>query len=194
MEWVIAFGVLMALLSEIGAANKRKRLKEAYEFGPAKAHGVARFATKEDLKRAGLFKSGGLNIGFFDDWRNLFMNNKGHILVSAGARMGKLVGFLGRLVLTLPRSYALCLFDSKAEITCICCHFLKACGRAVYVLNPYGILLDRMKGLIQATFNAMSSLNPKSPSFHADCDSLTDAVCDDEVLGRIATGSKVQSS
>jgi type IV secretion system protein VirD4 len=186
MEWaiVVIFVVFIAVVSDIGAAKKRKRVEEATEgFNPIAALGSAREAIKDDLKRADLFKRGGLNIGFFDGWRDLFMNNNGHILVCAGARMGKLVFFLGRLIATLPKKYALCLFDMKAEMTCIFCHFLKASGRAVYVLNPYGILLDRMKGLTQATFNPMSSLDPKSGSFHADCDSLTDAICDDEVLG-----------
>ncbi len=34
-----------------------------------------------------------------------------------------------------------------------------------------------MKGLKQATFNPMSSLDPKSPSLHADCDKLAEAIC-----------------
>ena len=72
------------------------------------------------------------------------------------------------------------IFDPKAEITCICAHYLQSCGRAVYVLNPYGILRDRIKGLKQATFNPMSSLDPKSPSFHPDCDKLAEAICYEE--------------
>ena len=66
----------------------------------------------------------------------------------------------GKAVLTLPHKYSLAIFDPKAKITCICAHYLKSCGRAVYVLNPYGILLDYMKGLKQATFNPLSSLDP----------------------------------
>ena len=50
------------------------------------------------------------------------------------------------------------------------------------MLNPYGIFPDRMKGLKQATFNPMSSLDPKSPSFHADCDKLAEAICYEEHL------------
>jgi type IV secretion system protein VirD4 len=190
MFWVWFLVVCFALLA-IGEAQRQKRIKGAYKFKPEKAHGSARFATKKDLKRAGLFKRGGLHLGFFDGWRELFMNNNGHILICAGARTGKLVTYLARLVMTLPgtplnpsrKKWSLVLFDPKCEISTICLHWLKACGWDVYVLNPYGILLDHLKGLKQATFNPMSSLNPKSGSFHADCAKLAEAICYEESGG-----------
>src|SRR5437588_4550208 len=99
-----------------------------------------------------MFKSSGIHIGFFG-LRKLFVNSTSHLLLFAGARAGKLVTILCAAVLSLPKKYSLAIFDPKAEITCICAHYLQASGRDVYVLNPYGILLDRMKGLKQATFN-----------------------------------------
>jgi len=171
---VVVF-VLLAVLSDIGAAKKRKRVDDARRFAPANAHGVARYATKKDL----LFKPGGIHIGFFEG-RKLFVNSTSHLLLVAGARAGKLVTILAASVLSLPKKYSLALFDPKAEITIICAHYLKASGRDVYVLNPYGIWLDRMKGLKQATFNPMSSLSTKSASFHADCDKLAEAICYEE--------------
>ena len=182
MEWtiLIVIFVVLAVLSDIGAAKKRKRVFDAYHgFNPNAAHGSARYANKDDLKKARLFKSGGIHIGFFEG-RKLFVNSTSHLLLVAGARAGKLVTILAGAVLSLPKKYSLAIFDPKAEITCICAHYLKASGRDVYVLNPYGIWLDRMKGLKQATFNPMSSLDPKSPSLHADADKLAEAICYEE--------------
>ncbi len=176
--WLFLFYVFMWLLL---SHQKEQAWKRANQFEPEPAHGSARFATKKDLKRAGLLKSGGIHIGFFEDCK-LFVNSTSHLLLCAGARSGKLLTILGGVVLSLPKKYSLLLFDPKAEITCICAHWLKASGRDVNVLNPYGILLDRMKGLKQATFNPMSSLDPKSPSFHADCDKLAEAICYEEHL------------
>jgi type IV secretion system protein VirD4 len=175
----LVFAVVLLVAMAASEAERRERIKQAYIVNWDAAHGSARFATKKDVKRAGLFKSGGINIGFFEG-RKLFVNSTSHILLVAGARAGKLVTILAAAVLSLPKKYSLALFDPKAEITCICAHYLKASGRAVYVLNPYGIWLDRMKGLKQATFNPMSSLDPKSASFHADCDKLAEAICYEE--------------
>ncbi len=163
---------------------RKKRIAEAYNFNPAAAHGSARFSDEKDLEKAGLFKPGGIHIGFFRDakgkLRKLYANSAGHLLLVAGARTGKLVSVLCSAVLTLPKSFSLCIFDPKAEITCIVAHFLQACGRPVFVLNPFEILLDRMKGLRQATFNAMAGLNAALLSFAADCQKLAEAICYEE--------------
>jgi type IV secretion system protein VirD4 len=187
--WFVMFVVVV--YAAIAEAGRQRRIKKAYTFKPDKAHGSARFATKKDLKGAGLFKRGTLHLGFFDGWRELFMNNNGHIVVCAGARSGKLVSYLARLVMTLPgtplnpsrKKFSLGIFDPKCEISAICLHWLKRCGWSINILNPYGILLDHLKGLKQATCNVMSSLNPKSGSFFADCAKLAEAICYEENYG-----------
>jgi type IV secretion system protein VirD4 len=185
MLWVFLF-VIFAVVGGIRAiwdahqeAQRRERIKQAYNFNPRPAHGSARYSWKDDLKRTGFFKSGGIHIGFFEG-RKLFVNSMSNLLLVAGARAGKLVSIIVQAVLNLPKSFSLCIFDTKAEITCICAHYLKVSGRDVSVINPFGILLDRMEGLTQATFNAMSSLDPQSPSFHAHCDKQAEATCYEE--------------
>ena len=181
MGIIVFFVALLVVVMEQQKAAQKKRIKEAYTFNKKRVQGSARFATNDDLEKAGLFKRIGIFIGFSPDGRRkLFLNSAGHFLVVAGARTGKLVTLLVSAILTLPRKISLAVFDPKAEIVCIVGHFLKACGRDVYVVNPFGILLDRMKGLKQATFNPMASLDPKSRSFHADCDKLADAICLEE--------------
>ena len=176
MEWFWWCLLGLLLIHWIGKKQQQARIVQARIFEPEPAHGSARECTKKDVKRAGYFKSGGIHIGFFEG-RKLFVNSTSHLLLVAGARAGKLVTILSGAVLSLPKKFSLLLFDPKAEITLICAHYLKASGRDVHVLNPYGIFPDRMKGLKQATFNPMSSLDPKSPSFHADCDKLAEAIC-----------------
>lgn len=100
-------------------------------------------------------------------------------MVVAGARTGKAVTILVETILSLPKNYSLCVFDPKAELTTICGHWRKRFGE-VYVLNPYGILLDRMQGLKQARFNPMAALDPLSAGFHSACDRLADAICWEE--------------
>ena len=169
------------LLGKVGEEARQKRIAHAHNFKPEPTCGSARFATNDDLKKAGFFKSGGIHIGFSpDSRRKLFFNTAGHLLLVAGARTGKLISVLVGAVLSLPKKYSLAIFDPKAEITCICTHFLKSSGRKVFILNPFEIWLDRMLGLVQATFNPMSSLDPTSLSFHADCDKLADAICYEE--------------
>ena len=157
-----------------------QRIKAAYIFEPEKVHGCARFATNDDLKKAGLFKSGGIRIGFSaDGLRQLYFNTAGHLLVVAGARTGKAVTLLVETILSLPKRYSLLVFDPKAELCAICGHWRKRFGE-VYVLNPFGILLGSMNGLKQACFNPMTALDPASISFHAACDKLADAICWEE--------------
>jgi len=46
----------------------------------------------------------------------------------------------------------------------------------VFVLNPFGMLPDALKGLKLARFNPMDILDPASQSFHAMCDKLAAAL------------------
>src|SRR5580698_2330490 len=73
---LLIFGGLLALiipLSWLGAKARQKRIKEAYNFNPSSVHGGARFAKEADLDKAGMFKKGGIHIGFFGG-RKLFVN------------------------------------------------------------------------------------------------------------------------
>jgi type IV secretion system protein VirD4 len=169
------------LSAKAAEKGRQERIKAAYVFEPEMVHGCARFATNEDLKKAGLFKSGGIRIGFSaEGLRPLYFNTAGHLLVVAGARTGKAVTLLVETILSLPKRYSLLVFDPKAELCAITGHWRKRVGE-VYVLNPFGIFLGgAMNGLKQACFNPMSTLDPASTSFHAACDKLADAICWEE--------------
>ena len=179
----VLFFIFLLVMWVVAAerAARKKRIRDAYDFRPENVLAGARYADKRDLKRAGLFRSRGICIGFsrFRWLRRLYYNGAGHLLVVAGARTGKAVTVIVGAILRLPRRYSLLVFDPKGELASICGHYLKKHG-TVYVLNPFGILRDSLKGLKQARFNPMSSLDPKSRSFHADCDKLADAICWEE--------------
>jgi type IV secretion system protein VirD4 len=69
--------------------------------------------------------------------------------------------------------------DPKAENAAITGHWRRRFGQ-VFILNPFGILSDALKGLKQARFNPMDILDGASPSFHAVCDKLAAALVWDE--------------
>ena len=180
MEWVLLVILLLVWLCMRATAARKKRIREAYDYRPPQALGGARYAINDDLEEAGMFRDRGICIGLSPErWRRIFFNGAGHLLLIAGARTGKAVTILVGAILRLPRRYSLLVFDPKAELVSICGHHRRKFGK-VYVLNPFGILLDRMKGLVQAKFNPMANLDPKSRSFHADCDKLADAICWEE--------------
>jgi type IV secretion system protein VirD4 len=182
---LLVFGLAAFMIPVIvmgRAANQKaqaQRIKQAYIFKPDQVHGSAKFASEDDLRKAGLLKKGGIRIGFSGTLKRLYFNTSGHLLVVAGARTGKAVSLLVESILSLPNRYGLLVFDPKAELCAITGHWRKRLGE-VYVLNPFGILLDAMQGLKQARFNPMAALDPTSIGFHASCDKLADAICWEE--------------
>jgi type IV secretion system protein VirD4 len=75
--------------------------------------------------------------------------------------------------MTLRKYRSLIVFDPKGELTAITAHSRKSYGD-VYVLNPFGILPDEMKGLKQVRYNAMTALDPSSIGFHSACEAIAD--------------------
>jgi len=160
------------------AKAKAKRIEEAYAFDPANAHGGARFADNKDLKKAKLFRGKGVAIGHSPDGRHaLHYPGFGHILTVAAARTGKGATLLINALLSWTFS-AICV-DPKAENVAVTGHWRRRFGK-VFVLNPFGMLPDALKGLTQARFNPMDILDPASASFHALCDKLAAALVWDE--------------
>lgn len=174
------FGLYSLQLRAAKKAEKarQERIRLAYDYNP-QTHGSARYADDDDLRRSGYFKRKGIRIGFSPQGRPLFFNSAGHLLVMAGARTGKLLTILCEAVLALPKIFSLCVFDPKGELCAITGHWRKRFGD-VYVLNPFGILLDAMKGLKQASFNVLASIDAASVSFYSACARIADALCWEE--------------
>ena len=53
---MLALPLLSLVLRAHIRTRRKKSIKAAYDFSPANVHGGARFATNDDLRKAGLFK------------------------------------------------------------------------------------------------------------------------------------------
>ena len=177
MEWILAIPfsiVAFVLMSTFGKAARQKRIEAAYHFDPPNSHGAAKFAQNSDLKAAGLFKRKGIPIGYSPDGRRaLHYPGFGHILTVAAARTGKGATLLINALLSWRKSCIV--IDVKAEHAAVSGHFRRRFGN-VYVLNPFNMLPDALKGLMQARFNPMDILDPLSKAFHVMCDKLAAAL------------------
>jgi type IV secretion system protein VirD4 len=180
---VIAVVVGGTLISKSNAnARRQKRVKAAYVFDPEKTQASAGFASNTELERGGLLKSKGIRIGFSADGRVLRYGGAGHLLLVAAARTGKAFTVLVAAILSLGRKYSLIVIDPKAELCAITGHYRQRFGR-LFVLNPFGIQMDALKGLMLARYNPMSILDVLSSAFHATCDKLAEALCPSDVAG-----------
>jgi type IV secretion system protein VirD4 len=177
---VLLFLFLLAFAALIGADRKarQKRIEEAYAFNPANTHGGAAFADDKELRKAGLFGGKGVPVGYSPNgYHALHYPGFGHILTVAAARTGKGATLLVNALLGWRSSCII--IDPKAENAAISGHRRRLFGK-VFVLNPFGMLPDALKGLKLACFNPMQILDTKSPSFHALCDKLAAALVWDE--------------
>jgi type IV secretion system protein VirD4 len=171
---LLALVFVVLLFAATAERHRKERVAEANKpFNPAQVLGRAGFATDKQLKKLGYFRKGGIRIGLSPSGKHaLYYHGKGHILITAAARAGKLYTLLAALIFSLGKR-SLVVFDAKGEITCVTGRARQRYGE-VYVLNPFGIHLDYMKGLKQARYNPMDILNPNSLSFYSDCDKITD--------------------
>jgi type IV secretion system protein VirD4 len=177
--WDVCLVLLIALICVklTRKAAQGQRIKEARTFNVL-SPGSARFADNKDLRKAGLFRGKGVPIGWSPNGRRpLHYPGKGHILTVAAARTGKGATLLVNALLSW-RNSVVCI-DPKAENAAITSHWRRRLG-PVFVLNPFEMLPDALKGIKQARFNPMDILDPASLSFHADCDKLAAACVWDE--------------
>lgn len=158
-------------------AARQRQIDRAYAFNPVNAHGGARLAQNADLRKAGLFRRTGIPIGYSPTGRALRYPGVGHLLTVAAARTGKGATLLINALLSWEGS-CICI-DPKAELAAVTAHARARFGD-VYILNPFGMLPDALRGLRQARFNPMDILEVSSPAFHAQCDKLAAGLVWDE--------------
>lgn len=137
------------------------------EFNPENTHGRGDKANNKNLKKAGLFQSKGIPIGYSEDGRELHYSGVGHLLSVAAARTGKGLLLIGAL---LSWSSGAIIIDVKSENALVTAHFRRRFG-PVYILSPFKMFSDEL-GSMFARYNPMDILDTGSPSFHADCDKL----------------------
>jgi type IV secretion system protein VirD4 len=157
---VIAIAIVMPEL-----LKKDEGVEKAIdEFNPKNTHGGAGFADNAALRKAGLFKNKGIPIGYSQGGRALHYSGKSHLLTICKARGGKGVSLLLPALGSWKGSAVV--IDPKGENACVSAHFRQRFGK-VFVLNPFGMWPDHLRGLREARFNPLSVLDSASPSFHA---------------------------
>ena len=173
MIFVIAILIGLAIVCT-GAKARRQRVEDANRpFEPSKVLGSAGFVTDKQLKKAGYFKKGGIRLGFSPSGKHpLYYHGFGHILLVAGARMGKAFTVVVATILSLGRR-CLLVFDPKCELTLITAFFRRCFGRVI-VVNPFRSWASLMVGLTMGCYNVMDLLDPLSPEFHVMCDKIAD--------------------
>ncbi|HVP46107.1 MAG TPA: type IV secretory system conjugative DNA transfer family protein [Bryobacteraceae bacterium] len=175
---VVLVLVLLTLIRLADHAARKKRMRRAYHFRPEPVLGSARYATEKDCRKRGLFRGKGVRIGYGPRGRRaLYYPGFGHILTIAAARMGKGATLICNALLSWR--YSALVIDPKAENAAVTGHYRRRFGK-VYVLNPFGILADSLKGLKVGRLNPMAVLDVGSRSFHASCDKLAAALVWDE--------------
>ncbi len=178
VEFILVTAFAAIVFRTVILDGRQKRVERAYTFTPANVHGGARFAGKDDLRKAGLFRRKGLRIGYSPDGKRvLHYPGVGHILTVAAARTGKGATMLVNALLSW-RGSCMCI-DPKGENAAITGHARRRFGN-VLVLNPFNMLPDAMKGLSSIRFNPMDIVDVQSPAFHAQCDKLAASMVWDE--------------
>ncbi len=172
---IFLLGIMLVIFVKMRQnASLRKRQVEAREFNPKNKHGGARFATERDLRTAGIFRKRGVPIGYSPNGMHpLWYGGAGHILTVAAARTGKGATLLINALLCWVESCIV--IDPKAELAAITGHFRNRLGK-VYILNPFGILKEGLKGLTIACLNPLDILDPDSVGFHAACDKIANSI------------------
>src|ERR1700728_3187668 len=113
--------------------------------------------------------SDGIPIGYSPDGRHaISYRGSAHLLTVAAARTGKGATLLINALLSW-RGSCICI-DPKAENAAVTAHRRARFGK-VFILNPFNMLPDALRGLTQARFNPMDII-PSSSAFHVTCDKI----------------------
>lgn len=95
-----------------------------------------------------------------------------HILTVAGSRSGKSVTLIGNMLHYRGSVLAL---DPKGELASVTAARRAALGQQVFILDPFGIVPDRLAGL-RKSFNPLSILAPDSDTIIEDAGLIADAL------------------
>lgn len=132
------------------------------------AHGTAKWATKGQLQKNGLFAKHGIILGRLNGRLVREHANK-HLLTLAPNRAGKGVSAIIPNLLTWQGSVLV--IDPKGENAVVTARARRAMGQTVYVLDPWGIT-----GQARARFNPLLALVPPSHDIAEDAALLADGL------------------
>jgi type IV secretion system protein VirD4 len=131
---------------------------------PENIYGSARFARAEEIKKAGLYKPGGVYMGEHGG-RPLYSQGDAPGILFAGARSGK-----GRDVImhnAVDYSGPLLSLDPKGENTAVSLHHQHTHGKRHYVINPCSLQSKNPWHVPQHKINPFDILTAVSPALIA---------------------------
>lgn len=139
------------------------------DFNAQNRYGSARFASDEEVRRAGMFnqKPGTLMVGFVGN-RPVWYDGAGGVLLTAGARGGKLSTMLGYNVCHSVHSDPMLILDTKGELSRISSNQTPD-RKFRYHWNPSGL-----HGLPKDRVNPLSYIKLGSPSLVSDIKVFTE--------------------
>ena len=128
---------------------------ETYRFGSAG------WASRAEVRRAGLFKAQGLQIGYWNK-KPVYADGDAPLITIGGAGSGKLRDLLAYVVCQSPNLRKIIL-DPRGELAAISLHNFARYGEYAYLFNPASL-----HGLPQHRLNPLDILQPGSPTLYAD--------------------------
>ncbi len=129
---------------------------EQYRFGSAG------WADERQMRGAGLFGGHGLPIGFMGR-KSIHLEGDAPLITFGGAGTGKLTTVIGHVMCTV-KDRSMIVLDPRGEIAAT---FMPALARhriEAFLWNPY-----RLHGLPSHRCNPLDPIDPRKPTFHADC-------------------------
>ena len=136
----------------------------------ASAYGSAAWATKRDIKRAGMFGPEGIALGRYAG-RIVRLKTDRHLLTFAPNRSGKGVSSIIPNLLTWPADGSMLIVDPKGENADVTARRRRELGQAVHVLDPFGITRQPA-----ARFNPLLWLEPFGDDLAEDAALLADGL------------------
>ncbi len=158
--------VLVVVLLLIGAAMLPRQWRPS-----GTAHGTARWANMDDLRRAGMIRDGdGLILGKTRTGRLIRMFRYVHLAIFSPAGGGKTVSFSTVWCMT-KRHGSMVINDPKGELYRLSSHIRRAMNHKVIRLDPFGVC-----GPGSDTFNPVDTIGGGEGCLD-DCHALMEAMC-----------------
>lgn len=140
------------------------------EFRSKHRYGSAAWASEADLRRAGLFGSQGIHLGYWDQ-KQIRLSSDAPAIVFGGSGSGKTRDFLSNLLCDLRGVPALVL-DPRGELAAITHHIHARHDEYAYSWNPLHI----GAWLASHACNPLDILKPGSPSLDADATAIANGL------------------
>jgi type IV secretion system protein VirD4 len=138
----------------------------AHPFNEEFRFGSASWATEQEIKKAGLFRPKGLQIGFFGK-KPVYSDGDAPLICIAGAGGGKHACLLSYILCKDRADENTVAVDLRGELAATSIHNAARYKQPVYIYNPFGL-----HGLPQDRVNLFDLLKPDCPKLHSNAEMI----------------------